>query len=179
KQILIDWNATNSPYPREASLPQLFESQVERAPAATALVFGEQRLTYQELNERANRLAHYLRKRGVGPEMVVGICIERSVDMIVGLLGILKAGAAYLPLDPSYPAKRLSLMLTDVGVKLLLAQQHLRENLASQNVERIFLDSGREGINNESNLNSASLSHAQNLAYVTYTSGSTGQPKAV
>ena len=107
-QLLIEWNDTKTDYPQDKCIHQLFEAQVEKTPDAIAVVFEDQQLTYRELNRRANQLAHYLQKLGVGPEVLVGICVERSIEMVVGLLGILKAGGAYVPLDPSYPRERLS-----------------------------------------------------------------------
>ena len=112
-QLLVEWNDTETDYPKDKCIHELFEAQVERTPDAIAVVFEDQRLTYRELNQRANQLAHYLRKLGVGPEVLVGICVERSMEMIVGILGILKAGGAYVPLDPSYPDERLVFMLED------------------------------------------------------------------
>src|SRR5207248_4268971 len=113
-QLVVEWTATQTEYPRNRCLPELFEAQVDRMPDAVAVVSGDEQLTYGELNRRANRMAHYLRKRGVGPEVPVGLCMERSLDMVVALLGILKAGGAYVPLDPTYPAERLAFMLRDV-----------------------------------------------------------------
>ena len=118
-QLLVEWNATQTDYPRDKCIHELFEEQVERTPDAVALVFEDQRLTYRELNRRANQLAHYLRKLGVGPEVLVGICMERSLEMVVGLLGILKAGGAYVPLDPAYPKERLAFMVEDTGIAVV------------------------------------------------------------
>src|SRR5207249_6538583 len=126
--ILWEWNDTAHPVP-SATLPQLFEAQVARTPDAVAVVFEDQTLSYGELNARANQLAHHLRDLGVGPEVVVGLCVERSPEMIIGLLGILKAGGAYLPLDPSYPRERLSFMLADAGAPVLVTQQSLLDRL--------------------------------------------------
>src|SRR5262249_7982371 len=113
RQLLVEWNATQADYPRDQCIHQLFEAQGERTPEATAVIFEEEQLTYRELNRRANQLAHHLRALGVGPEVLVGICMERSVEMVVGLLGILKAGGAYVPLDPAYPKERLAFILKD------------------------------------------------------------------
>ena len=129
RQLVVDWNETAREYPRDKCVHALFEEQVERTPDAAAVIFGNQRVSYRELNRRANQLAHYLRRAGVGPEVVVGICVERSVEMIVGLLGILKAGGAYLPLDPAYPAERLRFMLEDAQAPVLLTQTGLAERL--------------------------------------------------
>ena len=116
QQLLVDWNQTEVAYPKDRCIHQLMEEQVERTPDATAIVFEDQRLTYRQLNDRANQLARYLQKLGVGPGTLVGICVERSVEMMVGLLGILKAGGAYMPLDASYPRERLAFMLKDAQV---------------------------------------------------------------
>ncbi len=109
-QLLVEWNETTRDYPKDNCLHQLFEEQVERTPEAVAVIFRDQQLTYRELNRRANQLAHYLRTLGIGPEVLVGICMERSVEMVVGLLGILKAGGAYVPLDPQYPEQWLAFL---------------------------------------------------------------------
>src|SRR5262249_127253 len=129
EQLLLGWNETVTDYPKDKCVHQLFEEQARRRPGEVALISEDRQLTYRELNERANGLAHYLRGLGLGPETLVGISVERAVEMVVGLLGILKAGGAYVPLDPSYPAERLSFMLEDAGVKVLLTQQHLLERL--------------------------------------------------
>ena len=130
RQMLVEWNDTAVDYPRDRLLHELFEEQVGRAPEAVAVVFEDTHLTYAELNGRANRLAHHLRERGVGPDVIVGICVERSLEMMVGLLGILKAGGAYLPLDPDYPRERLAYMLADAAPVLVLTQEALRERSA-------------------------------------------------
>src|SRR5207248_74364 len=116
QQLLVDWNATQAAYPKDKCIHLLFEAQVERTPEAVAVVFDRQQLTYRELNQRANQLAHYLQKLSVGPDVLVGICVERSLEMVVGLLGILKAGGAYVPLDPTYPSERIAFMLEDAQV---------------------------------------------------------------
>src|SRR6267142_2505986 len=166
---------------RNSCVHELFEKQVERTPDAVAVAFEAEQLTYRELNARANQLAHYLRARGVCAEVLVGICVDRSLEMIVGLLGILKAGGAYLPLDPSYPRERLSLMLGDGEGRALLTltQKHLRDQLPTQDTETISLDSQWEAIAPLSDKNPDNLCTAENLAYVMYTSGSTGNPKGV
>jgi non-ribosomal peptide synthetase component F len=164
---------------------ELFEQQVERAPEATAVVFKQQRLSYRELNERANQVAHHLSTLGVAPGSLVGICVERSLDMAIGLLGILKAGGAYLPLDPAYPKERLEFMLKDAGISLLLTQQQLSHefelgSLSSDLALRVvLLDRDWQTIETQSRENPVSESHPENLAYVIYTSGSTGRPKGV
>jgi amino acid adenylation domain-containing protein len=180
-QLLVQWNQTASDYPRHTSIHQLFEQQATRTPETVALVYREQRLSYRELNERANRLAHYLRSRGVGPETLVGLCLERGPLMIVGLLGALKAGAAYLPLDIAYPGERLSFMLSDAQATMLLTttQQYLDNMRAPDNLRVVQLDTEWEAIAKESAENPRVEMSAENLAYVIYTSGSTGRPKGV
>jgi microcystin synthetase protein McyA len=175
-QLIRKWNNTEIQYSQKC-IHQLFEEQVERSPDAIAVVFDNQQLTYRHLNERANQLAHYLQKLGVKPELLVGICIERSLEMIVGLLGILKAGGAYVPLDPSYPKERLSYMLEDTGVKVLLTRRSLTELLPENQAIVVSLDGDWQVIaqENQNNLNSGVK--GENLAYVIYTSGSTGKPK--
>src|SRR5258705_9245242 len=164
---------------RNSCIHELFEKQVERTPDAVAVVFENHELTYRELNSRANQLGHYLQRLGVGPEVLVGICVERSLEMIVGILGILKARGAYLPLDPSYPPERLSFMLGDGEVTVVLTQKHLLEQLTAHVAETITLDSQWERIARESDENPSNSGNAENSAYVIYTSGSTGKPKGV
>ncbi len=158
---------------------RLFEAQVARTPDAVALSFLDVALTYDELNSRANQLAHHLRKLGVGPETLVALCVERSPEMVIGLLGILKAGAAYVPLDPQFPESRLALMLTDACVPVLVTTQPLLGRLASHGERAVCLDTDWTTIGNESVENPKPLSTIANLAYVIYTSGSTGRPKGV
>ena len=179
RQLLVDWNDTRTNYPHDRCVHQLFEQQVEQSPGAVALAYGDEQFTFRELNARANQLAHYLRKRGVGPEVLVGICMERSIEMIVGLLGILKAGGAYVPLDPAYPKERLAFILQDTAVPVLLTQQRLLEALPDCGAKVICLDSNWEIIDGEKTDNLVSEATAENLAYVIYTSGSTGKPKGV
>lgn len=178
-QLLVQWNDTEMPYPPESCIHQLFESQVERTPDAIALVFEEQPLTYRELNQRANQLAHYLRSIGVGPESLVGICLERSLEMVVGLLGVLKAGGSYVPLDPAYPRDRLALMIEDSQLPLLLTQTTLCHQFLEQNVRIVCIDADWEAIAQQPNPNPNSGVGSDNLAYTIYTSGSTGKPKGV
>ena len=158
---------------------QMFEAQVERTPEAPAVVDKNQRLTYSELNCRANQVAHFLRERGVGPDVLAGICLRRSVEMVVGALGILKTGGAYLPLDPTYPPERLSFLLQDSAVKLLITKADLVKDVPRQNVELLFLDWNGTNIAQQSTENGENAASAENLAYVIYTSGSTGSPKGV
>jgi amino acid adenylation domain-containing protein len=157
----------------------LFEAQVERTPEAVALVFQGEELSYQELNRRANQLAHHLQRLGVGPEVLVGICVERSPEMVVGLLGILKAGGAYVPLDPGYPAERISFMLEDAQVAVLLTQQGLSSRLPAHRARKVCLDTDADLIARQPASNPLSRNHASQLVYVIYTSGSTGRPKGV
>jgi amino acid adenylation domain-containing protein len=179
QQQLMAWNATQQEYSRAACVPQLVAKQANAVPEATALVAGGQILTYGELNKRANQLAHYLQQLGVRSDTPVGICVERSLDMVVGLLGILKAGGAYVPMDPSYPPERLSFMIEDAQVPILLTQQHLTERFASDKVRIICLNSDRATLMQQPVVDPTSTSTIANLAYVIYTSGSTGQPKGV
>ncbi|WP_013334575.1 non-ribosomal peptide synthetase [Gloeothece verrucosa] len=179
QQLLKDWNDTQVDYAYDKCIHQLFEEQVQRTPDAVAVVFENEQLTYQELNHRANQLAHYLQSLGVGADVLVGVCLERSLEMIVGLLGILKAGGAYVPFDPQYPIERLKFMLEDTQVKVLLTQEKLVKSLPQNHVHIICLDTDWQTISlaNQDNLNT--LVSGENLAYVIYTSGSTGKPKGV
>ncbi|NEO97867.1 MAG: amino acid adenylation domain-containing protein, partial [Symploca sp. SIO2E9] len=179
QQLLIDWNDTQVDYPQNQSIHQLFEEQVERTPNAVAVVFENQTLTYCELNSRANQLAHHLRSLGVTSDTLVGLCVERSLEMVVGLLGILKAGGAYVPLDPDYPTERLSFMLEDAQLSVILTQQQLVESLRQHQARVLCLDSDKETIAQHSQSNPKNTATANNLAYVIYTSGSTGKPKGV
>ncbi|HEX8559985.1 MAG TPA: condensation domain-containing protein, partial [Pyrinomonadaceae bacterium] len=183
RRLLVEWNDAPRLEPGEESIHALFEAQAARTPDKTALVAGAERLTYGELNARANRLARRLRRLGVGPETPVALCVERSAEMVVGLLGVLKAGGAYVPLDPSYPPQRLAFMLEDTRAPVLLTQQSLLEVLpAGADAARkvVLLDADREETARE---DAANLPHERgagaNLAYVIYTSGSTGRPKGV
>lgn len=186
QQILVEWNDTATDYPTDKTIHQLFEEQVTRTPDNIAVLFEDDQLTYRELNNRSNQLAHHLRTLGVGPEVLVGICVERSIEMVVGLLGILKAGGAYLPLDPTYPAERLAFMLTDANVSVLLTQSHLREGLpvgalrqAQGTIKVVCLDRDWAEIEPLPHANLEVAVKPDNLVYVIYTSGSTGQPKGV
>jgi amino acid adenylation domain-containing protein len=179
RELLETFNRTATPRPQDACIHQLFEQQAARHPQSAAVTFAGRTLTYGQLNERANQLAHYLRALGVGPDAPVGISVERSPEMIVGILGILKAGGAYVPLDPTYPEERLSFILEDTQAPVLLTQQHLAENLAGRQARVVCLDSDWERIARESAENPSAASHPDNLAYIIYTSGSTGRPKGV
>ncbi len=178
KQILVDWNQTQIDYPQHLCIHQLFEQQVELTPNVVALVFENQRLTYRELNNQANQLAHYLQKLGVKPEAFVGICMERSPEMVIGLLAILKAGGAYIPLDPKYPQERLAFMLEDSQAHILLTQTHLTQCFTG-NINSICLDRDWQLIEQQNTENLLIEVTSKNLAYIIYTSGSTGKPKGV
>ncbi|MDB6019360.1 MAG: hypothetical protein JWR19_3849 [Pedosphaera sp.] len=171
------WAETQVDYPGNFCIHQLFEEQVRRTPHATAVIFGEQRLTYGELNQRANQVAHHLKSLGVGPDIPVGICAERSLNLMVGVLGILKAGGAYVPLDPAYPRERLALMLENARVGALLTQQKLVPSLPPTQCPIVWLDQPLPAACSDQNPLSKATS--RNLAYVIYTSGSTGKPKGV
>jgi amino acid adenylation domain-containing protein len=179
QQLLVQWNDTAREYPRDRCVHQLVEEQVQRSPQAVAVVFGEQRLTYRQLDERANRLAHRLRQLGVGPEVLVAVCLERSLELVVGLLGILKAGGAYVPLDPGYPAQRLAFMLQDTAAPVLLTQRRLLGQLPQYAGRVLCLDRDWGEIEKQPANAPENLAGPQNLAYVIYTSGSTGTPKGV
>ncbi len=178
-QLLVEWNNTCIPYPDTKCIHQLFEEQVEQTPQSVAVVYEDYELTYQELNLRANQLAHYLQTLGVGPEVLVGICIERSPEMIVGLLAILKAGGAYVPFDPAYPQQRLANMFQDTGVSVLLTQQQLVGLLPPNSSQVICLSADREIFTQYSPENPKADVTPDNLTHIMYTSGSTGIPKGV
>jgi amino acid adenylation domain-containing protein len=179
RETLSGWNDTDRDYPRRQCIHQLFEAQAEQTPDAVALGFEGEQLTYGELNRRANQLAHRLLTLGVKPETLVGICMERSPEMLVGVLGVLKSGGAYVPLDPLFPRQRLQYMLEDASVAALLTQQHIAAELPEHGAEVISLDTEWESIGRESAENPRTRVASDNLAYVIYTSGSTGQPKGV
>ena len=176
QQILEQWNSTESTYP-QACIHELFELQVERSPDATAVTFGDSHLTYRELNQRANQLAWYLQKRGVGPDVAVGLCIDRGLEMVIALLGILKAGGAYVPLDSRLPDERLAFMLSDVQPLLVVTKQSSRRELFGK--DPVILDTSWEVIAQETKANPNKRSGPHSLAYIMYTSGSTGKPKGV
>ncbi|WP_139488457.1 non-ribosomal peptide synthetase [Brevibacillus dissolubilis] len=179
EQLVVDWNQTTVPYPRELTVHELFQRTAVEFPTHTAVVAGDTSLTYAELDQRANQVAHYLRKQGVGPDTMVGICAERSVELIVGLLGILKAGGAYVPLDPSYPQERLVFMMEDANLSILLTQEHLIEKLPNTSSTHVCLDRDWAQIAEESTEAPSVEMTAEHMAYVIYTSGSTGTPKGV
>ena len=179
QRILVEWNDTAMPYPKDKCIHELFEEQVARTPDALAVIFETEEVSYGELNARANRLANRLRALGVGPEVLVGLFVERSVEMVVGLLAILKAGGAYVPLDPEYPQERLAFMAEDADLKVLLCHGATWERVPKCAVRILDMDAEAAGIAGESSDNPVRLAGANNLAYVIYTSGSTGKPKGV
>ncbi|MEA5601598.1 amino acid adenylation domain-containing protein [Nostoc sp. UHCC 0252] len=178
-QVLVKWNNTQTDYPQDRCIHQLFEEKVQQYPDSIAVNFANEQLTYQELNTRSNKLAHHLQKIGVCSEVLVGICISQSIEMIVGLLGILKAGGVYVPLDSSYPQERLNFMLEDAQVSVLLTQENLLKHFEGFSKPIISIDKDWEIITQENQDNLESDLNSNNLAYVIYTSGSTGKPKGV
>lgn len=179
QQILIDWNTTQADYPKQKCIHQLFEEQVEKTPGAVAVVFEEQSLTYAALNIKANQLARYLRSKGVGPDVLVGLCVERSLKMVIGLLGILKAGGAYVPIDPGYPQERIIYLVEDSMAPIILTQALQLDYLRSSKITNICLDKDWPEISKQSSMNLFVDMDSRHLAYVIYTSGSTGKPKGV
>jgi amino acid adenylation domain-containing protein len=179
RRLVEEWNDTTTAYPRDATVHQLVAAQAARTPDAVAVSHGDERINYGALNRRANQLAHYLRREGVGPDALVAVCLERSPGMVIGLLGTLKAGAAYLPLDPAYPAERLAFMLQDAQAPVLLTQRHLLDRLPAHGARVICLDTDWAAIGRESEADPVAGATAEHLAYVMYTSGSTGRPKGV
>ena len=178
-QLLVEWNDTKRDYPSNKCIHELFEAQVEKTPEAVAVIFEGQQLTYQGLNQRANQLAYHLRALGVGPEVLVGLCVERSLEMVIGLLGILKAAGAYVPLDATYPEERLNVMMEDAQVKLVLTQQKLLRRLPKNGSQAICLDSDWRAIAQRTQENPFWEVSPDSTAYAIYTSGSTGKPKGV
>ncbi|MGL5833398.1 MAG: amino acid adenylation domain-containing protein, partial [Waterburya sp.] len=179
KQLLVDWNPTPIDLSQGLQIHHLFERQVAKTPNGIAVIFEAEQLTYQELNQRAEQLAIYLQSIGVKPEVIVGICIERSLEVMVAILGVLKAGGAYLPLDPAYPQERINLIIEDAQISLLLTTQHLTAQLSTKSVQAIAIDAEWHDISQQHNHNLTHYVNGDNLAYVIYTSGSTGKPKGV
>ena len=179
KQIVVDWNSTAAPYPDHLCIHTVFEQQAARTPESVACLHRGKKLTYRELNERANGVAHSLLSLGVSPGSVVGISVERSLEMFVGLLGILKAGAAYVPLDPALPGQRLAVMLEDSDVQTIVTQQVFQPSLLNLDARLLFLDGDESAIGEQSLVNPSVPRSSEDLAYVLYTSGSTGTPKGV
>ena len=179
-QLLVEWNDTQRNYPEDKSINGLFEAQVEKTPGAVAVVFEGKQLAYRELNTKSNQLASYLRKLGAGPGWLVGLCVERSLDLMIGLLGILKAGGTYVPLDPAYPKERLEFMLQDAQVQIVLTQQPLLSELPTYDgAQHLCIDTDWAEIAEQADTNPDNTTRPENLAYVIYTSGSTGKPKGV
>ncbi|MEG4503173.1 amino acid adenylation domain-containing protein [Microcoleus sp. F6_B4] len=178
-QQLLLWNNTTTDYPADKSIVELFERQVTKTPDAIAVSYEQEQLTYGQLNSRANQLGHYLQTKGVGKEVLVGLCLDRSVGAIVAMLGILKAGGAYVPLEPDYPQERLAYMLEDSQVPVLITQSALTANLPEHQAQIVYLDTDWQAISKESSDNLNVEIEPTNLAYVIYTSGSTGKPKGV
>lgn len=178
-QILVDWNQTDVNYPKTQCYHQVFAEQVQRTPEAAAVICGDAKLSYKELNSRANQVARYLRRLGAGPGNVVGIYVDRTLDMAVGLLGILKAGSAYTPLDPSFPKDRIEYMLEDCNAGLLLTQNDLSDNIKDFAGVKVAIDADWHKIAEEDADDFVIQANPENLAYIIYTSGSTGKPKGV
>jgi amino acid adenylation domain-containing protein len=179
RQLLTEYNQTDEAYPRDRLIHQLFEAQAETIPDALALVYEKQNLTYGKLNKKANQLAHCLKSMGVGPETPVGICMEPSIDTIIGILGIIKAGGAYAPIDPSFPKERADFILNDTQAPVLLTQQTLLEKFLGCKAQVINVDAGWQTIMGYSDENPCSYAEPGNLIYIIFTSGSTGAPKGV
>ncbi|MFZ0319876.1 MAG: amino acid adenylation domain-containing protein [Candidatus Sulfotelmatobacter sp.] len=179
REQLVEWNQTEAEFPRHGSLSELFERQAEKTPEASALRFEGMEFTYRQLNSRANQLAHYLREQGVGPEVRVGVLMERSVEMVVSLLGVVKAGGAYVPLDPQYPSERLLTMVGDAEPRVILTQPGRAERLGSKTIKTFCVEEERELLDRYSHENLASVVEPENAVYMIYTSGSTGKPKGV
>ncbi|PYP82534.1 MAG: non-ribosomal peptide synthetase, partial [Blastocatellia bacterium AA13] len=179
QEVVVGWNQTAADYPHDRSVPELFEQQVELSPDSVAVVYEGSQLSYDELNRRANQLAHYLREMGVGPDVKVGLCVERSLELIVGLIGVLKAGGAYLPLDADYPRERIAFIIEDAECRIILCKHHHVEKLIDAKTALLRLDADWEAISPRSDAVPASHVGGDNLAYVIYTSGSTGKPKGV
>ncbi|MBZ4419378.1 non-ribosomal peptide synthetase [Myxococcus sp. RHSTA-1-4] len=178
-RLLVEWNDTAADFPRETCLHQLVEAQARETPEAVAVVAGSTRLTYAELEARANRLAWRLRELGVGPEVRVGLCVERTADMVVGMLGILKAGGAYVPLDPTYPRERLAFLLEDAQGPALVAHSHLLAALPPHAATPVCLDTDAEALALQPSTQPPVAALPENISYLIYTSGSTGRPKGV
>jgi amino acid adenylation domain-containing protein len=178
-QQLVGWNETGADFPLDTCVHRLFEAQVVRTPEAIAAEFQGEQLTYRELNRRANQLAHYLQKQGVGPEVLVGICVERRLEMLVSMLGVLKAGGGYVPLDPKYPRERTAFMIEDAGLSLVLTHQRLSADIPAGNARLLCIEQAEVTFAQESIENPTSEVAPKNLAYLIYTSGSTGNPKGV
>jgi amino acid adenylation domain-containing protein len=179
RQLLVEWNDTQAGYPKDKCIHQLFEEQVARSPDAIALIFKDQRLSYQALNRKANQLAHYLKSLGVGPDTLVAVNMDRSIDLVISLLAIIKAGGAYVPLDPTYPPQRLTFMLDDAKAQVILTHSSLVTQFQDYASQLVCFDKFWINLDQENTDNLRCNTSPSNLAYVIYTSGSTGQPKGV
>src|SRR5581483_10950599 len=171
QQILSEWNSTAQPYPHDRSVPELFEMHAANTPDKVAVVQGHHQLSYRQLNIRANQLAHYLRRIGVQPDACVGVLLNRSLELIWVLLGILKAGAAYVPLNPDYPAERLDFMQADAGMTVVITSDHLNSRLSPGSIWTICVDSDAEILAKEATTNPENVLESRNIANVVYTSG--------
>src|SRR5260370_833136 len=178
-QILNEWNNTSTGEEFDSTIVELFEGQAAQTPQAIAVQFEDNSISYGELNTRANKLAHHLRTCGARPETLIAVCLKRSIDMVIALLGVLKSGAAYVPLDPAFPKERLAFMLEDSNAKILLTEQSVRIELPEIEARIVCIDSDWATIDIQSDENAAAAAKSSDLAYVIYTSGSTGQPKGV
>ncbi|WP_143318654.1 AMP-binding protein, partial [Clostridium sp. HBUAS56017] len=176
QKLLYEFNDTYTEYPRNKTICELFEEQVEKTPDQVAVVFENKELTYRELNERSNHLGRILREKGVKPDTMVGIMVDKSFEMMIGILGILKAGGAYLPIDIEYPEDRIKYMLEDSNANILLTQKHLLEKVSFGG---IVINLDQEEFSNRDKENLEKINTANDLAYIIYTSGSTGKPKGV
>jgi natural product biosynthesis luciferase-like monooxygenase protein len=179
RQLIVEWNDTETEFPRDLCVHQIIEKQAEQTPFAIAAAFEDREITYRELNTRANQLAHHLRKLGVGPDVMVGLYMERSIEMMIGLLAVHKAGGAYVPLDPTYPADRIAYMIEDSQAPVLLTQKKLLNDMPAHQAQMVCIDADWATIARESQQNPVTDVRPQNLCYVIYTSGSTGKPKGV
>lgn len=179
RQLLEAWNDTTRELPADLCIHHLFERQAAKTPNAVAIAFNGASLTYSGLDQRANQLAHYLQTQGVGPEVLVGLCVERSADMVVAMLAILKAGGAYLPLDPEFPVERLAFIISDAKAHLLLTEEHLKDRLPAEAKQTVYMDGLWSNIDNSNIGSPTGEVRTEDLAYVIYTSGSTGKPKGV
>jgi non-ribosomal peptide synthetase component F len=176
--LLVDWNQTEKDFGAGKNIQELFEEQAANRPETIALVYAGEKLSYAALNRRVNQLTHYLRSCGVGPEVKVGICLERSIAMVIAILAVTKSGGAYVPLEPSYPSERLGYMVRDSELKIVLTQEAMRGKITDE-VQVICIEADREKIAQHSEANPELIAGSEHLAYVIYTSGSTGKPKGV